>query len=148
MDSDLVSDLSEEQLKKIKNTSYGEIFWKYFPFYLSIGMSPEQYWEGDSRLTIAYREAYKIQRDRINERAWLQGAYVYDAISRISPKISSFGKKGAKPEEYLKEPYPITKEQVEKREIEKQKEVMNKGKRFMEAMADASKKKWQEQNKE
>jgi len=93
-------------------SSYGEIFDKLFPYYLSIGMTERQYWDDDSSLARAYREAEELRQTRANQAAWLQGAYVYDAIIRIAPVLQAFAKKGTKPQPYLKEPYPITEKEA------------------------------------
>jgi len=40
-----------------------------------MGMTPEQYWEQDPYLAVAYRKAYRLKRKADNEQAWLQGFY-------------------------------------------------------------------------
>lgn len=88
-------------------TSYREIFEDAFPHYLYMGMTPEQFWEGDSNLVVAYRKAFEMKQEADNQRLWLQGAYVYDAISRLVPILHPFAKKGTKAEPYLDKPYPL-----------------------------------------
>ena len=88
-------------------TSYREIFDNAFPHYLYMGMTPEQFWEGDSNLVVAYRKAFEMKQEADNQRLWLQGAYVYDAISRLVPLMHPFAKKGTKAEPYLDKPYPL-----------------------------------------
>lgn len=68
-------------------------------------MSHEQYWCGDVWAVIGYREADKLRQQRVNNEAWLQGMYVYDAIGRIAPVLHAFAKKGTKPKDYLSQPY-------------------------------------------
>ena len=101
--------------------SYTEQFYSHLPFYLSIGMTYEQYWNEDCCLVEYYREAYKLQRERDNERLWLQGLYIYEALCDVSPVLRAFAKKGTKPIEYSTQPYAITKEEIERRRIEKEK---------------------------
>lgn len=88
-------------------TSYREIFEDAFPHYLYMGMTPEQFWEGDSNLVVAYRKAFEMKQEADNQRLWLQGAYIYDAISRLVPIMHPFAKKGTKAEPYLDKPYPL-----------------------------------------
>jgi hypothetical protein len=88
-------------------TSYREIFDNAFPHYLYMGMTPEQFWEGDSNLVVAYRKAFEVKQEADNQRLWLQGAYIYDAISRLVPIMHPFAKKGTKAEPYLDKPYPL-----------------------------------------
>ncbi len=48
-------------------------------------MSVKEFWEEDPDLFWAYRFSYferlKMQQETFNHNAWLQGAYVYDALS-------------------------------------------------------------------
>lgn len=112
--------------------TYSDIFYSKFPYYLSIGMTEEQYWDGDCTLTRYYQKAEEMRAERVNTEMWLQGMYIYDAISRLSPILRSFAKKGTKAEPYPKDPYPINKRTVEEQKKKKEKANMDKGKRFME----------------
>ena len=113
--------------------TYTERFYEQFPYYLAIGMSPEQYWEGDPALTKYYRKADEIKRDRMNQEKWLQGMYIYEAICDASPILHAFAKKGTKPHPYSDKPYALTEKQREHNAEVKEKEVSDKGKKFMEA---------------
>lgn len=84
-------------------------------------MSYNQYWHGDCCLVKYYRQAYRIQRDRENEKMWLQGMYIYEALCDVAPIIRAFAKKGTTPIDYPSQPYAITKEEVERRKQEKEK---------------------------
>ena len=99
-----------------------EIFEECFPFYLAIGMSYAEYWDGDSKLAQYYRKAYQIKQEEINNNAWLQGMYVYDAISTaLHNALRGLGKNNTPPKDYAKKPYEF-KNKV-KTEAEKAKEV-------------------------
>lgn len=96
-------------------------------------MSEEQYWDKDPMLAKYFREADELRKERKNEELWLQGMYIYDAISRLSPILRPFAKKGTKAQPYPNEPYPIdekTQEVAAKKQEEEQKQ---KAKRYMEA---------------
>ena len=108
MGSEFLSGEPQEQPK-----SYSEIFDECFPYYLSIGMTYEEYWEGDSALPIFYRKAQKLRNDMENQKAWLQGMYFYEAICNVSPVLHAFAKKGAKPLPYPSKPYGDEKETKE-----------------------------------
>lgn len=112
--------------------TYTEKFSELFPHYLSIGMTEEQYWDKDCTLVAAYRKAEEIRANRRNQEMWLQGAYVYEAICRVSPVLHAFAKKGAKPMPYLSEPYALSEKQAELREEEHAKKAYDKGKKLME----------------
>lgn len=115
-----------------KEPSYSDKFNELFPYYLSIGMTEEQYWDKDCTLVVAFRKSDEIKMNRRNQEMWLQGAYFYDALYRISPVLHAFAKKGTKPMPYLSEAYAITERQAEARKEEKEKSVYDKGKKLME----------------
>ena len=84
---------------------------------MSIGMSYDDFWNGDVSMVKAYRKAYELNRRRQNELLWIQGLYVRDAL--ISTVGNMFAGKGSTKQNYPAEPYPITMEEVaEKQERE------------------------------
>lgn len=124
--------------------SQGQIFDDAFPLYLTMGMSEEQYWDGDPQLTIFYRKADEISRDKQNSLAWLQGMYVYDAIIRLAPILVANPKKGAKPKPYTEQPYPLNSERTNPQKAEKaEKAKQDKGLAYMEAFMIANNKKYE-----
>lgn len=52
--------------------------------------------------------------ERTNAELWLQGMYVYEALCDVSPVLVAYPKKGAKVAPYAAEPYPISKDALEK----------------------------------
>ena len=122
MDSELVSDSLpvgknggvEKSFAPVK--TYTEQFYEVFPYYLSIGMTADEFWNQDCTLTKYYRKAHSIQLDRKNQELWLQGLYIYEALCDVSPILHAFAKQGTKPAPYPTEPYPRTKEDAELRE--------------------------------
>lgn len=147
MDGELVSgEPSQEEGEVERPTSsfpYTEIFEKRFPYYLSIGMTYEQYWEQDCNLVKFYREAEELRSERLNQQAWLQGMYVYDALARISPILQAFAKKGTKAKPYVEQPYPITKKSGEKHKKERDKAMSQKGLAYMHALMVKNNKKFE-----
>ena len=97
--------------------TYRELFINEFPYYLVCGMTESQYWDGDSTLTIYYRKKDQIERDRENEKLWLQGLYIYDAIQRLAPILRPFTK-NTTPESYVEKPYPMTVKDIQKNKDE------------------------------
>lgn len=87
---------------------------------MSIGMTYDEFWNGDVRLVIPYRQAQELREKRRNQEMWMQGRYIYDALCDVSALFRFSMKKGSiKPEPYMKEPYPITEaELLERRERE------------------------------
>jgi hypothetical protein len=109
MDGGLVSESSSK-----REYAY-ELFEKVCPYYLSIGMSYDDFWYGDVNKAVCYREAEQLRIKRYNQEAWLQGMYVYEAICDASPIFNPYAKRGTKPHKYPTEPFPITKEEVAER---------------------------------
>lgn len=123
---------------------YTDIFEKKFPYYLSIGMTEEQYWDRDCCLVKFYREAEEIRRERVNQELWLQGMYFYDALARVSPILHAFAKKGTKAQPYVEEAYPINKKKMEDAQLKKEKAKSQKGVRYMQAYMVANNKRFEE----
>ena len=84
---------------------------------MSIGMTYDEFWNQDVRLVEVYRKAAELRDKRRNQELWLQGMYIYEALCDASPLFRFSMKKGSvKPEPYVKEPYPITADEVRARE--------------------------------
>lgn len=140
MDGQLVSgspSFSEGENLKTDNPplfTYTEKFYEALPYYLSIGMSLELFWDGDPTLVKYYRQADEMAKERRNEELWLQGMYIYEALCDVSPVLNSFAKKGTKPRKYSAQPYPITEKQQRKIQEDKARALLLKGKRLMNAL--------------
>ena len=74
-----------------------------FPFYLSIGMSSAEYWEGDSTLARYFRKAYELKQEQNDYNFWQQGMYVYDAVQ--TALFNGFRGKNQKARSYPDKPY-------------------------------------------
>lgn len=84
---------------------------------MSIGMTYDEFWNQDVCLVRVYLKANELREKRKNQELWLQGMYIYEALCDVSPLFRISMKKGIiKPEPYVKEPYPITAEEVRVRE--------------------------------
>lgn len=118
MGNELVSDSQPHrggESKGFAALSYTEVFYNHLPYYLAIGMTPEQFWDGDCRLTESYRRADELKQRRRNQDLWLQGMYFYEALCDVSPILQAFAKKGTKPTPYSPEPYAVTEKQVKEK---------------------------------
>lgn len=130
MDSGLDSPLSSDESGNEGNGGnavsllhYTKVFEEQFPFYLSIGMSREEYWDEDPMLVIPYRKAYQLKQKRENYSAWLQGLYFYDALTRVAPIMNAFAKSGTHTEPYPDEPYPFSEEEKKERERREEEKI-------------------------
>ena len=102
-----------------------------FPTYLAMGMTYEQFWDGDACLVKAYRSADSIRRRRRNEEMWLEGIYMVEALSAT---VGNMFAKGAK-HQYPQEPFPITVEEQQERKEREQKAKMERIKAAFTAKA-------------
>lgn len=84
------------------------MFREVFPYYLSIGMTYEQFYNDDPLLVRAYHKAEKLRTENKNTFEWLQGLYFYEALTVGLSKFSA-GLAGKQSKaEYRKEPIRIT----------------------------------------
>lgn len=108
--------------------TYTERFYERFPYYLSIGMTYDQYWNDDCTLVKHYRKADELLKARKNQELWLQGMYVYEAMCKVSPVLHAFAKTGTKPLPYSDKPYSISAKEVEEQRDVQEKENRQKAK--------------------
>lgn len=88
---------------------------EFFPKALALGMSREQYWDGDPMDVAAYREADRLRADRENRVAWLNGLYVYQALGAMAPLLNAFSKR-SQAREY---PEPVILDERERAEMKR-----------------------------
>lgn len=134
MDDGLLSPESFEE-RKSSGKSYSEIFEEVCPYYLVLGLTLEEFWDGDCQYTRYARKADKLRQERINQNAWLQGMYIYDALTRISPILNPFAKKGTKAKPYVPEPYPMDSKDDDSKEDKLEKEKADKGMTYIQNFA-------------
>ena len=149
MDSKLVSgslsvDGGSEQKVRSPFFTYTEQFYEVFPYYLSIGTTYDQFWNGDPSIAKYYRQAEEIKTERRNQELWLQGLYVYEVLCDVAPILQAMAKKGTKARPYPEQPYAITEKQRRRELEEKERRVADKGKRFMEMFMKQSNKQFGE----
>lgn len=88
-------------------------------------MTADQFWNGEPELVAAYYRADQLRQQRVSETEWLQGLYVFRAVS--TALANAFSKPGTRPHRYMEEPIrllPLTEEEkLEKAEQERQRVV-------------------------
>ena len=136
-----------EQDGSLPHSTYTKYFYDLFPYYLSIGMTPEQYWDGDCTLVKYYRKAEELRNEKRNQELWLQGMYIYEAICDVSPILHAFAKKGAKPHPYSSKPYAISEKQIRQEREDKERKIAEKGRRYMEALMQSTNKRFEERSR-
>lgn len=100
---------------------YRQVMNEWFPYYLALGMTYEQYWHSDPYLTVYYQKAKKMKFDYDNQMAWINGLYIYDAVSAIV--FNTWCRKdGEQCRNYASKPYEFD-EAKQEEEIKKEAEV-------------------------
>lgn len=103
-----------------------EIFLADCSYYMSIGMTWNQYWYGDVWMVDIFRDAQRKKRDQINASAHLMGMYIYEALLDVSPIMHAFAKKGTKPRPYRTKPYNLNGGQEDDEEKNENREEIEK----------------------
>ncbi|MFV0395139.1 MAG: hypothetical protein ACK5LC_12230 [Coprobacillaceae bacterium] len=129
--------LDKEDSLSTKKT-YTEIFKEVFPYYISIGMTYDQFWDDDVELVIYYREAERFRSNRHNTESWLQGMYIYDAVGTII--YNAFGRKrGQQAASYVDKPYSIHQKDIEEEKQQQVEEERAKAKVWMNNLVNSHK---------
>ena len=87
---------------------------------MAMGMTYEQYWYGDPHMVRAYYAAEKMRQRRVNEEAWLHGAYVYRALDATVGNMMR--KKGTQAVQYPSTPISLDGDTQEAPNTERQEE--------------------------
>lgn len=144
---------SSESITKDRNivesTSLTKLFEHECPYYMSYGMSFDQFWYDSPWLTKFYRESYKLKIRYDDVFMWKQGMYIYEALCDVSPILHAFSKKGTKPLQYRSKPMS---EEHREMQTEKEKEIIQKNEQlkariFFENWARATAKHFDNKNK-
>lgn len=131
-----VSETFAEKQGRDENASrpltYTEQFEDICPTYMAMGMTYEQFWDGDNEIATMYRKSYQIKQEMANRDMWVQGMYFYEALCDVAPILRAFSK-ARRPSPYTKEPYkfePV--EPIEQEQNEKEVQADKKAKTIME----------------
>lgn len=117
--------LSEEKPKEAFTIS--KIFHDAFPHYMVMGMSAEEFWDGEPWLVKAYRKAYRIRvenEEKMADRnAWRVGQYIRLALVSVPITVNGFAPKGHHMQSYPEKPMTMAAEEQKKEEIRKKQEA-------------------------
>lgn len=80
------------------------LFFEALPVALSMGMSADEFWNGDPWLFSANVEAQRLRNERGDWERWQAGAYAYDALLKASAVINPFSGKSMT-EPWAERPY-------------------------------------------
>lgn len=128
--------LTAEEPKQTSPTPYGDIFDELAPQYMLMGMTWEDYWDGEYGMKKACRKAYKMWLEREQRMAdvsnWYMGQYIMNVLQCVPLLVGGLNvKETTQLPEYPDKPY------LEKAEAEKKQEVRKKAEedRAMAVMA-------------
>lgn len=97
--------------------SLAETFTSLCPVYMAMGMTYDEFWNCNTKVHKAYRDAWKQKKQYRNWELWMQGAYIYDALLKVAPVMrAALSKTRVDPGKYLEEPYPLTEKEANDRE--------------------------------
>lgn len=110
--------LKEENHPQKKLTN---LFQELFPSFLAIGMTYDQFFNDDVYLVKYYINAEILKNKKKNEEMWLQGLYIYNALTVVNFNINK--KKHEKQMNYPSKPYDLRNEDIQKsKELRKKEE--------------------------
>ena len=103
---------------------------------MALGMTYEQYWYGDPLMARAFYKADKLRQERMNDEAWLNGAYILRALQATVGNLCL--KQGSKPHEYPRKPIDISEETEEEKALREEQEAVY-AEAYMSSMISAGK---------
>ena len=106
-------------------TPYGDIFDELFPHYLLMGMTPEQYWDGEYGMKKAFRKAYQMRMENeqllADRNNWYMGQYIISALQCVPLLVGGLNvKPSTQLPEYPEKPF-LEKAKAEQRETDRKK---------------------------
>ena len=116
--------------------TFTEIMEEQCPLYMAMGMSYDEYWNGEMERAKFYREAFKLKKKQDNEKLWLQGAYIYNVLHDIYPLFNAWAE-GAEVQPYMEFPLPLDEEERKAQETAKAKEEMERTRTYLETKLNA-----------
>lgn len=114
---------------------YTEKFEELCGYYMSLGMTYHDYWDGDCCMVKYYRDKASYDREKKNFELWLQGAYIYEALLDASPAFNALSRK-KKPFPFLEHPIPLTTDESEQARERTNRKKMEQGKEVMKQFAE------------
>ena len=96
------------------------MFERDFPYFLSLGMSYDEYWYGETWRVHDYIEAQKFRLEQREYELWLQGLYTFNALQSALSVSEFFRSKGSRPIPYPQKPHGVWERKNPEVEAQKQ----------------------------
>ena len=145
----------EEKPKQTSPYPYGDIFDELFPHYLLMGMTPEQYWDGESGLKRAFRKMYELKVENEQRMAdrnnWFMGQYMIRVLQAVPLLVGGLNvKSSTKLPDYPDKPF-LESIEIQRKEESRRKQEEDQAKLAMalfQAMATRFNKNFEKGNKD
>ena len=115
------------QPKQTSPTPYGDTFDELLPHYMAMGMTYDEYWDGEYGTKKACRKAYRIRMENEQRRAdlnnWYMGQYMIAVLQAVPLLVAGLNvKHTSNLPQYPDKPFLEKIEEQKKEEVRKQKE--------------------------
>ncbi len=90
-------------------------------YYMMLGVPEKEFWDGDYTRLKYYVRQHNYLVEQRNQELWLQGLYVYEAVSVAMAQ--AFSKNGGRNVKYPDKPHRITPLSTEEQEAENKRKV-------------------------
>ena len=113
--------MGDRLTKQASDTPYGDIFDKLLPEYIAMGMTYDEFWDGEYGMKTAYRSAYitRIENERLiaDQNNWYMGQYIISVLNAVPLLVAGLNvKKGANLPKYPEKPLLYQAEEQKKEE--------------------------------
>ncbi len=117
----------EEEPQQAEPRPYGDIFDQFLPEYMAIGMTYDEYWDGEFGTKRAARKAYEIRMKNeqmmVDRQNWYMGQYIMSALNATPLLVAGLNvKPSTNLPKYIEKPILETAEDKKKEEDQKTKE--------------------------
>lgn len=119
MESDVTASLLSEEDEHGVEQSFGDTLDKLCAYYMALGVSADEFWNGDYTMLKYYVEKHRIAVEQKNEQLWLQGMYFYEALTVALAQAFSKHTNARYPDK----PHRLTPMSEEEQELENKKKV-------------------------
>lgn len=119
--------LTEDEAQQTETRSYGDIFDEFLPEYMAMGMTYDEYWNGEFGTKRAARKAYEIrlknERMLADQHNWYMGQYIIKVLQATPLLVAGFNvKQTSQLPDYPEKPLLEEAENMKKEEVRKKNE--------------------------
>lgn len=135
MGSGITDSIFPELSSKNKSRKFTDVFEELCPYFMSIGVSYDDFWNGEFEITKFALKADEYTQRRKNSEFWLNSIYIFRAILDAAPAYKEFSNQNETISYSVKEPFPLSKKEIEKQAEKEKEEKMNRIKDYMISFA-------------